>query len=450
MGAIRSVAENCVPGSQIPSSRELRALLRVGPVTIRQAVARLVAEGVLTTVPGAGTFVAPREGRPPADTDWQRVALGASPVDASGMDHSFRLRTANALSLATGYLDASVRHDERVASAVARAARRPGAWEPAPMLGIAELRGWFAREFGVDEGDVLVTPGAQAALSSTMRAILPAGSPVLFAVPTYPGALAVARSAGLVPVPVPADADGVRPDLLERGFATTGARLVYLQPTYSNPGGHVLAGPRRREVLDAAARAGAFVIEDDWARWLSHRPPAPPPLMQDDPHGHVITIASLTKATAPSFRVGAVAARGPALQRIAAMRTVDDFFMPRPLQEATLELVTGGYWTGQLRRVAAALRARLDALATAIATHLPECSYAMPRGGTSVWLRLPAGLDDSVVAELALSNGVAVLPGRLFTIGEPGHPHLRLGFGAIDVAQVDEAVRRLARAVRGA
>jgi DNA-binding transcriptional MocR family regulator len=352
------------------------------------------------------------------------------------------------LSLAGGYPDASMRHDERVAVALARAARRPGAWEPTPMMGIPELRGWFAREFGVDQDDVLITPGVQAALSATMRAILPAGSPVLFAVPTYPGALAVARSAGLIPVPVPTDPEGVRTELLERAFAATGARLLYLQPTFANPDGQVLASTRRQEVLALAGKAGAFIIEDDWARWLSHAGPAPPPLIRDDDHGHVITLASLTKTTAPSLRVGAVSARGPVLQRVAAMRMVDDFFMCRPLQEAAVELVTSTHWERQLKAVAATLRDRLHHLIRALATDLPDCGYAKPQGGLSLWLQLPQGSDDSIIAEKALANGVSVLPGRLFSIGEPGHPHLRVAYASLDSSRIAEAVHRLGDAVK--
>jgi DNA-binding transcriptional MocR family regulator len=68
----------------------------------------------------------------------------------------------------------------------------------------------------------------------------------------------------------------------------------------------------------------------------------------------------------------------------------------------------------------------------------------VPQGGTSLWLRLPRGTDDTDVAERALSHGVAVLPGTLFTIGETGHPHLRLAYGGIGIDAIDEAIRRLA------
>ena len=70
----------------------------------------------------------------------------------------------------------------------------------------------------------------------------------------------------------------------------------------------------------------------------------------------VVHVGSLTKATSPSFRVGALAARGPVLERLRAIQVVDSFFVPRPLQEAALELVGSPAWPRHLRAVSAELR----------------------------------------------------------------------------------------------
>ncbi len=113
---------------------------------------------------------------------------------------------------------------------------------------MATLRTVFARMAGAGAtaDDVLVTAGGQSGLSIAFRAIAGPGSPVLVESPTYPGALAAARAAGLSPVPVPIDEHGLRPDLLEEAFARSGARLLYCQPTYQNPTGTILAAERRR------------------------------------------------------------------------------------------------------------------------------------------------------------------------------------------------------------
>jgi DNA-binding transcriptional MocR family regulator len=56
--------------------------------------------------------------------------------------------------------------------------------------------------------------------------------------------------------------------------------------------------PIRAAVLDAVAAAGAFLIEDDFARDLTIDGHPAPPLIAADANGHVIYIRSLTKPAA--------------------------------------------------------------------------------------------------------------------------------------------------------
>ncbi|CAO5169919.1 Transcriptional regulator, GntR family [Frankia sp. AiPs1] len=445
---LRQLADAGAVGQQLPSTRALQARFGVGPVTVQRALGRLVSEGRLVTRPGSGTFIAARRAPRAGDTDWQQVALGPSPVHPSGIDRVVHLAAAPGYQLGAGYLDAGLRADTKLATAISRAARRPDAWASPPAGGLPELRSWFGRQLGADPDHVLIASGSQSALSATMRAILPAGHPVLFAAPCYPGALGAARSAGLTPIPVPCDADGIRPDLLRDAFTRTSARLLVIQPTYTNPTGTVLAADRRGEVLDICRVAGAFVVEDDYARWLGFAgEQPPPPLFVDDDRGQVITIVSLTKILAPSLRVSAVIARGPVLGRIAAMRIVDDFFVSRPLQHTVIELVSGPGWAAQLRTVSVALRARSTALVAAVTRELPECSFARPSGGISLFLRLSAGADELAVVAAAARLGVTVAPGQYFTIGEQEAAHLRLSYAGIRAEDIPTAVALLAQAL---
>ena len=185
-----------------------------------------------------------------------------------------------------------------------------------------------------------------------MRALAPPGGAVVVESPTYRGALAAVRAAGLTPVPVPSDADGVRPAMLADALERTGARVAYLQPLHANPHGADLSAERRAEVMEIAARSGAFLIEDDWARDLTIDGPAPAPLAADDADGHVVYVRSLSKGASPGLRVAAVAARGPAGARLRAARIVEDLFVSAPLQHAALELVSSPGWRRHLKRAA--------------------------------------------------------------------------------------------------
>jgi DNA-binding transcriptional MocR family regulator len=441
-------AAGAPPGAKLPSTRELVRRLGVSATTVQQALAVLSADGTITTRPGAGTYVAAVPVEPvAADTSWQDVTLRADQVDTTGLDDALRAGDTEILPMAVGYPDAALGGDLRLSPALARAARRPGVWDPPPPLGLPELRSWFAQQIGVGNDDVIVTPGTQSALSTIFRALVPAGEPILFATPTYPGALAIARSAGLIPVPVPGDDGGIRPELLERALERTRSRLLYLQPTFANPDGSVLETSRRSEILEIAQRHGLFVVEDDWARWLGHGDPAPAPLIRDDQHGHFITVCSLTKAGAPGLRIGAIAARGPVAGRLAAQRMVDDFFVTGPLQHAAVDVVSAPAWSQHVRRTGVALRARSNVMVGELRRMLPACTFTPPQGGLSLWLALPSTLTEQDVVRSAHDHGVAVAPGRHYSVGERRAPHLRLSFANLAPDLIPPAVSRLRSAV---
>lgn len=438
-------------GDRLPSSRALTEQYKVSPVTVSRALSTLAAEGLIVTRPGSGTFVADRPVRSAAAPDfgWQAVALGDRTVDATGISAMMPVTPEGMISLSGGYLHASLQPARALAAAASRAVHRPSSWERPPVSGIPGLREWFARCVGPDiaPGDVLVASGGQAALSASLRALLPPGAPLLVESPTYPGVLVAARAAGFHPVGVPLDADGVRPDLLAEAFSMTGARVFYCQPTYHNPTGTVLSAQRRAQVLSVARAAGAFVIEDDYARHLAISP-GPPPLATLDRDGTVVHLTSLTKVTAPSMRIAAVIARGPVAERIRATQVVDSFFPARPLQETALELVSSPSWPRHLGAVRTALRRRRDTLAAAVARELPGVSATTPSGGLHLWLRFPYGLDEVALAEAATRHGVLVSAGRPSFPAEPPAPYLRLSYSmAASEAELTEGVRRLAQAL---
>ncbi|MCF3963766.1 aminotransferase-like domain-containing protein [Streptomyces fuscigenes] len=458
---LRGELDRYSPDEKLPSSRALVERFGVSPVTVSRALAQLVSEGLVFTRPGAGAFRArPGAGSAvPVDTSWQQIALTAEGqhgeaapriVDASGVLAALESPLPGVIAFNGGYLHPSLQPELALGAAFARASRRPGAWQRPPLEGLTDLRAWFARDVGGPGGDitpahVLVTAGGQAALTTSLHALTPPGSAVLVESPTYPGVLAVARAAGLRPVPVPVDGDGVRPDLLEAAFASTGARVFYCQPLFHNPTGAVLSAERRRRVVEIAHAAGAFLVEDDFARRLGHGGPLPRPLLADDPYGTVVHVTSLTKPTSPNLRVGALVARGPVMARLRAIQVVDSFFVPRPLQEATLELVGSPAWARHLRGIAGGLRERRDALFGALHRYLPGLAAGVrtPAGGYHLWVGLPDGTDEGALTTACLRAGVAVSPGRPFFAAEPPAPHIRISFA--DTAGTDEIAEGVQR-----
>lgn len=417
-------------GAQLPSTRALMKAHSVSPTTVVRAVALLVAEGSVVSQSGRGIFVRrrPHPDRTP-DTSWQTVALGAARADAREVLALVTPPDRDAVIMSGGYPSKDLQPIAALAAATARAARRPGAWSQPPVQGVPELRQIFASLTASDPANVLIVAGGQAGLSAALKGLAPPGSSVLVEVPTYLGALAAMRAVGLRPIPIPTDDRGLRSDLLAHAFASTGARLLYLQPTFANPTGTVLAPERRAEVLAAARDAGAFIVEDDWARYLALDGVAPPPLLADDEDGHVVHLSSLTKAAAPSLRIGALVARGPAIERLAGVRLLDDFGVARPLQEAAVELLSSSSWPRHLTQLRTALRRRRNHLVGELRQQLPGLEPVVPpRGGLHLWQRLPDGVDDTRLVEAARAHNLILGAGRSYFVTEPPGSFLRLSF----------------------
>ncbi|MGW6502164.1 aminotransferase-like domain-containing protein [Nonomuraea angiospora] len=447
---LREEAGRLGPGARLPSSREIMRRHNVSPVTVSRAIGQLAAEGRVVARPGNGVFVTPQvaAAQEAVDLSWQTVALGDRVVDEKPVATLLGTAADGVVPLTGGYLPAGLRPDKQLGAAAARAVRRPDAWAMPPLAGLQELRRWFATQTGGDvtAADALIVSGGQAALTHAFRALAAPGTPVLVETPTYPGALAAARAAGLRPTAVPVDRDGVRPELLAEAFAVTGARVFFCQPTLQNPTGATLPVERREQVLQVARAAGAFVVEDDFARYLTEQAPAS--LASMDQHGTVVHVRSLTKILSPSMRVAAVIARGPAGHRLRASQFVESFFVARPLQETALEFVGSPAWQRHLAAVHSEIRTRRDALAAALATHLPQAEvHLLPIGGMHLWVRLPAEIDENALVEAARRNGALVSPGRLYYPSEPPGPRIRVThIAAAHLAELHEGVRRLARA----
>ncbi|WP_425861101.1 PLP-dependent aminotransferase family protein [Arthrobacter sp. TWP1-1] len=431
-------------GDKLPSVRELSKTYGASPVTITQAITTLSALGMVRAEPGRGTFVAKMETPTEPDYAWQSSALGRSRVEPSRVSRPGS-HGAEDVQLSWGYLAPELQPFDELRTIGVRAAKSHRAWTMAPPMGLPELRRAFAAEFSAEVDDMLIMPGGQQSLVFAMRTLADPGSMLITESPSYPGATIAAQAAGLGLAAVPSDAEGILPDKLADALERTHAKLIYLQPCYANPTGAILSAERRVEVLALAKHHGAFIIEDDWARNLSLDGAAPPPLFTQDPDGHVVSIATLSKPAAPGLRVGAIAARGPAGERLRSARIADDMCVPPLAQEIALGLLTSGAWPRHIKRLRSGLLERRDAMVAQVHDSMPGARVVnIPTGGIHLWVRLPEGSDSTALTASAQNAGVLIGDGKHYYVDEPSAPHIRLSFSAASIQQIQAGVRRIA------
>src|SRR5262249_14806934 len=131
------------------------------------------------------------------------------------------------------------------------------------------------------------------------------------------------EQAGIRPIPVPVDDDGIHVDELAR----SGTRAALLTPAHQFPLGVVLAPARRAALLSWARERNAYLIEDDYdAEYRYDRPPVG--ALQGLAPEHVIYAGSASKMLAPALRVGWLVLPGALTDAVAALKYRSDLGSP--------------------------------------------------------------------------------------------------------------------------
>lgn len=459
-------------GAALPPSRQLAETLGVSRWVVTEAYGQLVAEGFLEARAGSATRVsaAARPGSLGATVDAGRGAPAANRGARAADDGPPPTAARARFDLAPGVPD--LRHVPR--DAWLRAAREalgtsggtasnddlgppsPAGHPHARAVVAGHLR--RARVVTGPDDAVVLTRGATDGIARVAAALVEAGhTHLLVEDPSWSVLRDVAARAGLAPVPVPVDAAGADVGALVDASRRTGARAALLTPAHQFPTGSALAPERREAVLAWARTVDGVVVEDDYdAEFRYDRRPVAA-LQQLDPD-RVVLLGSVSKTMSPAFGVGwmvvparwresvarAAAPHGPT----AAPSTVDQLTFAR--------LVASGGYDRHLRAARGRYRRRRDAVLDALARELPGAAVSGIAAGMHALLTLPGSPDDPApdaahVVREAARREVTVVDLRRYQVRPADRSTtLVLGYGNLADARVDEAVARLADAVRAA
>lgn len=368
------------------------------------------------------------------------------------------------LSLAGGMPAPALLDHEGIAAATQRVlaergaqALQYGATEGQPALREQLARLMRARGADIDGGQVLVTGGSQQALDLIARTLLDPGDTVAVENPTYLAALQVFALAECAFLTLDGDQDGARIDALVDGRMPK-PRLVYLVPTFGNPGATVLSLERRMQLLAWAARERVWLLEDDpygELRYSGSRVPSLLALACEVPGAEdiVIHVSSLSKIMSPGLRIGWIVAPRALLPALVRSKQALDLQTGSLAQEIAAQWLADDRLPQTLTRMRVGYLDRRDALVAALRTQFGDrLAYRVPPGGMFVWAHFTDGRDTAALLPQALAEGVAFVPGQAFSAGPSARDNcrdaMRLGFATLAPTQYSEAVARLRRACR--
>ncbi|MER7849858.1 PLP-dependent aminotransferase family protein [Kitasatospora sp. NPDC096077] len=425
-----------LPGTRLPSSRQLSEDLGVSRSVVVEAYGQLMAEGYLEATPGSGTRVAAR----PTAASPPPTLLREDPAPPVRWD----LRTGTA-----GLPSFPQREWLTCYQNAVRAASRRDLGYPSPS-GVPELRaelaGYLGRVHGVHTTpeQVVVVSGFAHALGLVCAVLPELGIDALgMEDPCHLRQRQFVRETGLRPHAVPVDGDGIDVAALYR----SGLRAVLVTPAHQFPTGAALTAERRESLARWARDVDGWVIEDDYDGdlWLARgvRIPALQRLLPE----RTLYGGTASKSLAPGLRLGWLAVPRRLLAPLERVRSRRDLGSDVLTQLALAELMRSGLFDRHLRAQRAHLRGRRESLELAVQRFLPGTRILGTAMGLHAYLRLPDHVDEARLVAAALRRSVLVQGGRPFHHRpRPDAPALVLGYSNLPRSAVTEVLRTLGEA----
>ena len=136
----------------------------------------------------------------------------------------------------------------------------------------------------------------------------------------------------------------------------------------------------------------------------------------------------------------------PLIEKLTEAKQWSDLHTDQLSQAILLRFAQSGRLEHHRQRMLTAGRERLHAVLEACRKYLPsEVEFTRPRGGMSLWMRLPEPLDAGELLPRAEREGVSYLPGKYFAVSRPQPGSLRISFAEMTPEQIRSGIAALGR-----
>ena len=234
--------------------------------------------------------------------------------------------------------------------------------------------------------EILITVGAQHALYLLATLFFGEDTVVGIEDPGYVDARSIFRLTTERVVGLAVDASGLIPD-----ETLNQCDYVYVTPSHQSPTTVTMPLERRHALLTRSVDSDFVIIEDDYESEFNYVGQPTPALKSLDHSGRVIYIGSLSKTLAPGLRLGYMVGPKDLIAEARALRRLMLRHPPANNERAVALFLSLGHHDSLVRRLSHAYKERWQVMGEALARHLPESVHMPAFGGTSCWVRDPTG-----------------------------------------------------------
>ena len=445
------------PGERVPSVREASRSRGVSPSTVFEAYYLLEARGLIEARPRSGYFVS-------HTVNWQQEPESSRPVTKERAVEVSELvfqvlghaKNRALVPMGSAFPSPLLFPLPKLALATGKALRRLDPWRTVEDLspGSAALRRQIGLRYlgmgcGVDTEELVITNGAMEALNLCLESVTQPGDLVAVESPTFYAALQALERRGLRAVEIATHPrTGIDVAALAAVMERHPVKACWLMPNFQNPLGSLMPDDAKQALVELLARREVPLIEDDVYGELYFGARKPRPAKAWDRAGWVMHCSSFSKTLAPGYRVGWVAA-GRYASEVAQRKLMSSIAAPLPSQEGLSEYLEHGGYDRHLRQLRATLAQHRHATLRDIAKHFPPGTRAtQPEGGYFIWVELPPKIDALELHRLALSQGISLAPGHLFSADHRFKHHVRINFGHPDHKNFHAALKTVGTIAR--
>ncbi|MGF6781910.1 PLP-dependent aminotransferase family protein [Paraburkholderia sp. GAS334] len=441
-------------GSRLPSVRQIIAQRGVSQSTVFRAYYLLEEWGLIRAEERSGYFVTPGAAVKPAPSHESVLPAESTRVDISELVFSVldAAKHPGIVPLGSAFPSPLLFPSARLLKSLGQGTRALSPWSTVADLppGNDQLRRqiglrYVATGVSVPPEEIVVTNGALEALNLCLSAVTRPGDVVAVESPVFYAVLQAIERLDLRAVEIPVHpVTGLDLDTLAAALDNHPIRACWFMTNFQNPTGVTLSDEKKKALVDMLAARDVPLIEDDVYQELHFSRDRPVPAKAFDNNGLVMHCSSFSKTLAPGFRIGWASA-GRFADRVQRLKLMTTLSASSPAQAGIADYLENGGFDRHLRKLRAAMQTQRTVMETALRHYLPrEVRWVTPAGGYFLWLQLPDAVDAMALHRLAISHGISIAPGPIFSATHAFQNCVRINFGHPWSVKIDEATRALA------
>jgi len=436
---------------KVPSIRVLATTYSLSKVSVQKALHTLEARDILFVKHKSGYYVSKRK---KAQHTYIETATFSKPklIDIPEVFYEI-MESGAAFDIAPNRLDnlatsnSLLLLNRHISRAVRGNAQNNALYYSEPQ-GDKALRKQISKHYrkrgiSVSENEICITSGCQNSLFLALTATCKAGDIVAIESPAFYGVLQLLQQLKLKVIELPCSfTNGLPVDTLREAANDYDIKACILTANFSTPTGSIIPIGEKQKIVALATEKDFTIIEDDIYGDLGFHSNLKP-LKSFDTEDTVIHCSSFSKSLSRDLRIGWFISKKHT-KKVAQLKLIYQLSTSQSMQNGLTSYMMDGSFERHLYQYRKTLLIQRDQLADSIKAHWEvSTKFTLPDGGLSIWIELPQEINTIDLYNAAISEGVIITPGGLFTSTKRFSNFFRLSFAHPTTGHRLKAIIRL-------